>query len=87
MAECQRRVHDLIDLQLCSAGVEAAIKAHDYETGEIKNYNITWVMSIQSLVDLQICRLCYISYEIKNVYSLFIGSKCRLRNIVATGYI
>lgn len=33
MAECQRRVHDLIDLQLCSAGVEAAIKAHDYETG------------------------------------------------------
>ncbi|KAI8427340.1 hypothetical protein MSG28_001919 [Choristoneura fumiferana] len=33
VAECQRRVHDLIDLQLCSAGVEAAIKAHDYETG------------------------------------------------------
>ncbi|XP_026331110.1 conserved oligomeric Golgi complex subunit 4, partial [Hyposmocoma kahamanoa] len=32
VAECQRRVHDLIDLQLCSAGVEAAIKAHDYET-------------------------------------------------------
>ncbi|CAG5048066.1 unnamed protein product [Parnassius apollo] len=34
VAECQRRVHDLIDLQLCSAGVEAAIKAHDYETGK-----------------------------------------------------
>ncbi|XP_059058978.1 conserved oligomeric Golgi complex subunit 4 [Achroia grisella] len=33
VAECQRRVHDLIDLQICSAGVEAAIKAHDYETG------------------------------------------------------
>ncbi|XP_028038895.1 conserved oligomeric Golgi complex subunit 4 [Bombyx mandarina] len=33
VAECQRRVHDLIDLQLCSAGVEAAIKANDYETG------------------------------------------------------
>ncbi|CAB3248071.1 unnamed protein product [Arctia plantaginis] len=33
VAECQRRVHDLIDLQLCSAGVEAAIKAHDYEIG------------------------------------------------------
>lgn len=33
VVECQRRVHDLIDLQLCSAGVEAAIKAHDYETG------------------------------------------------------
>ncbi|XP_013161248.1 PREDICTED: conserved oligomeric Golgi complex subunit 4 [Papilio xuthus] len=33
VAECQRRVHDLIDLQLCSAGVDAAIKAHDYETG------------------------------------------------------
>ncbi|XP_053599927.1 conserved oligomeric Golgi complex subunit 4 [Plodia interpunctella] len=32
VAECQRRVHDLIDLQLCSVGVEAAIKAHDYET-------------------------------------------------------
>lgn len=28
-------MHDLIDLQLCSAGVEAAIKAHDYETGKI----------------------------------------------------
>lgn len=35
VAECQRRVHDLIDLQLCSAGVEAAIKAHDYETGTV----------------------------------------------------
>ncbi|XP_068621356.1 conserved oligomeric Golgi complex subunit 4 [Battus philenor] len=33
VAECQRRIHDLIDLQVCSAGVEAAIKAHDYETG------------------------------------------------------
>lgn len=33
VAECQRRVHDLIDLRVCSAGVDAAIKAHDYETG------------------------------------------------------
>ncbi|GBP53187.1 Conserved oligomeric Golgi complex subunit 4 [Eumeta japonica] len=33
VAECQQRVHDLIDLQLCSAGVEAAIRGHDYETG------------------------------------------------------
>lgn len=33
VAECQRRVHDLIDLRVCSAGVETAIKAHDYETG------------------------------------------------------
>ncbi|XP_072936525.1 conserved oligomeric Golgi complex subunit 4 [Epargyreus clarus] len=33
VAECQQRVHDLIDLRVCSAGVEAAIKAHDYETG------------------------------------------------------
>ncbi|XP_045761149.1 conserved oligomeric Golgi complex subunit 4 [Maniola jurtina] len=32
VAECQRRVHDLIDLRVCSAGVDAAIKAHDYET-------------------------------------------------------
>ncbi|XP_046961243.1 conserved oligomeric Golgi complex subunit 4 [Vanessa cardui] len=32
VAECQRRVHDLIDLTVCSAGVETAIKAHDYET-------------------------------------------------------
>ncbi|OWR49834.1 putative oligomeric Golgi complex subunit 4 like protein [Danaus plexippus plexippus] len=32
VAECQRRVHDLIDLRVCSAGVEAAIKAQDYET-------------------------------------------------------
>ncbi|XP_052746561.1 conserved oligomeric Golgi complex subunit 4 isoform X2 [Bicyclus anynana] len=32
VAECQRRVHDLIDLRVCSAGVDAAIRAHDYET-------------------------------------------------------
>ncbi|XP_038220470.1 conserved oligomeric Golgi complex subunit 4 [Zerene cesonia] len=32
VAECQQRVHDLIDLKVCSAGVDAAIKAHDYET-------------------------------------------------------
>lgn len=35
VAECQRRVHDLIDLRVCSAGVEAAIKAQDYETGKL----------------------------------------------------
>ncbi|CAK1550844.1 unnamed protein product [Leptosia nina] len=32
VAECQQRVHDLIDLKVCSAGVDTAIKAHDYET-------------------------------------------------------
>ncbi|XP_039764530.1 conserved oligomeric Golgi complex subunit 4 [Pararge aegeria] len=32
VAECQRRVHDLIDLRVCSAGVDTALKAHDYET-------------------------------------------------------
>ncbi|VVD05626.1 unnamed protein product, partial [Leptidea sinapis] len=32
VAECQRRADDLIELKVCSAGVEAAIKAHDYET-------------------------------------------------------
>ncbi|XP_022112282.2 conserved oligomeric Golgi complex subunit 4 [Pieris rapae] len=32
VAECQQRVNDLIDLKVCSAGVDAAIKAYDYET-------------------------------------------------------
>lgn len=32
-SECQKRVHDLIDLQLCSQGVNAAIKDDDYEVG------------------------------------------------------
>lgn len=32
-SECQKRVHDLIDLQLCSQGVNAAIKEDDYEKG------------------------------------------------------
>lgn len=31
MSECQQRVHDLIDLQLCSAGVMVAIKEEDFE--------------------------------------------------------
>lgn len=30
-SECQQRVHDLIDLQLCSQGVIAAIKEEDFE--------------------------------------------------------
>jgi conserved oligomeric Golgi complex subunit 4 len=33
VSECQQRVHDLIDLQLCSQGVIAAIKNEDYEKG------------------------------------------------------
>lgn len=33
MSECQQRVHDLIDLQVCSQGVIAAIKSEDFEKG------------------------------------------------------
>ncbi|KAL9930128.1 conserved oligomeric Golgi complex subunit 4 isoform 1-T1 [Glossina fuscipes fuscipes] len=33
VSECQQRVHDLIDLQLCSQGVEKAIQDEDYEIG------------------------------------------------------
>lgn len=33
MSECQQRVHDLIDLQLCSEGVQTALKNEDYEKG------------------------------------------------------
>lgn len=33
VSECQQRVHDLIDLQLCSQGVMTAIKEEDYEKG------------------------------------------------------
>lgn len=33
MSECQQRVHDLIDLQLCSQGVTTAIKDEDFEKG------------------------------------------------------
>ncbi|EDV98988.1 conserved oligomeric Golgi complex subunit 4 [Drosophila grimshawi] len=32
-SECQQRVHDLIDLQLCSQGVVKAINEEDYEKG------------------------------------------------------
>ncbi|EDW13343.2 conserved oligomeric Golgi complex subunit 4 [Drosophila mojavensis] len=32
-SECQQRVHDLIDLQLCSQGVVKAISEEDYEKG------------------------------------------------------
>lgn len=32
-SECQKRVHDLIDLQLCSQGVLNAIEEEDYEKG------------------------------------------------------
>lgn len=31
MSECQKRVHDLLDLQLCSDGVSAALASDDYE--------------------------------------------------------
>lgn len=31
MSECQQRVHDLLDLQLCSDGVTAALSGDDYE--------------------------------------------------------
>lgn len=31
VSECQQRVHDLLDLQLCSEGVKAALKNEDYE--------------------------------------------------------
>lgn len=33
VSECQQRVHDLIDLQVCSQGVTAAIKSEDFEKG------------------------------------------------------
>lgn len=33
VSECQQRVHDLIDLQLCSQGVKAAINDEDFEIG------------------------------------------------------
>ncbi|XP_055596409.1 conserved oligomeric Golgi complex subunit 4 [Uranotaenia lowii] len=33
VSECQQRVHDLIDLQLCSQGVITAIKEEDFEKG------------------------------------------------------
>ncbi|XP_075212039.1 conserved oligomeric Golgi complex subunit 4 [Lycorma delicatula] len=31
VSECQQRVHDLLDLQLCSDGVQTALAADDYE--------------------------------------------------------
>lgn len=33
VSECQQRVHDLIDLQLCAQGVTAAIREEEFETG------------------------------------------------------
>ncbi|XP_053675501.1 conserved oligomeric Golgi complex subunit 4 [Anopheles nili] len=33
VSECQQRVHDLIDLQLCSQGVTSAIREEDFEQG------------------------------------------------------
>ncbi|XP_058121521.1 conserved oligomeric Golgi complex subunit 4 [Anopheles ziemanni] len=33
VSECQQRVHDLIDLQLCSQGVMTAIREEDFEQG------------------------------------------------------
>ncbi|XP_062545749.1 conserved oligomeric Golgi complex subunit 4 [Armigeres subalbatus] len=35
VSECQQRVHDLIDLQLCSQGVITAIKEEDFEKGAL----------------------------------------------------
>lgn len=31
MSECQQRVHDLLDLQLCSIGVQTALRNEDFE--------------------------------------------------------
>nr|CAD7601306.1 unnamed protein product [Timema genevievae] len=31
VSECQQRVHDLLDLQLCSNGVQTALRSEDYE--------------------------------------------------------
>nr|CAD7453185.1 unnamed protein product [Timema tahoe] len=31
VSECQQRVHDLLDLQLCSDGVQTALRSEDYE--------------------------------------------------------
>lgn len=33
MCECQSRVHDILDLQLCSEGVATALRNEDYEQG------------------------------------------------------
>nr|XP_018899080.1 PREDICTED: conserved oligomeric Golgi complex subunit 4 [Bemisia tabaci] len=35
VSECQQRVHDLLDLQLCSDGVQAALRAEDYEKAAV----------------------------------------------------
>lgn len=62
MAECQRRVHDLIDLQLCSAGVEAAIKAHDYETGMSTTCFTISIYSIEFQSETQFINLSQTGY-------------------------
>lgn len=31
VSECQQRVHDLLDLQLCSDGVQTALRNEDFE--------------------------------------------------------
>jgi len=31
VSECQQRVHDLLDLQLCSIGVQTALRNEDFE--------------------------------------------------------
>ena len=31
VSECQQRVHDLLDLQLCSNGVQTALRNEDFE--------------------------------------------------------
>ena len=31
VSECQQRVHDLLDLQLCCDGVQTALRNEDYE--------------------------------------------------------
>lgn len=35
VSECQRRVQDLLDLQLCSEGVQNALKSDDYEEAAV----------------------------------------------------
>lgn len=35
MSECQKRVQDLLDLQLCSDGVQNALKSENYEQAAV----------------------------------------------------
>ncbi|KAM7353007.1 conserved oligomeric Golgi complex subunit 4 isoform 2-T2 [Cochliomyia hominivorax] len=48
VSECQQRVHDLIDLQLCSLGVRTAIANQDFEIGA-NHINRFLAMDLQKL--------------------------------------